>query len=585
MPEQRLCNVKGYVEIGDTVYALHDTTLYAVHRSTLRVAQMPLRFPPIKPDVASSARALFRDRDGRVFVGTMNGFAEIDLRARTLKNWRQVDSAHVGTIHYGQVQCIYQTADRRYWVATRGHGLFVYSKDLALWRTFTTSDGLPDDVIYMIAEDDDGMLWLTTNKGLAQFNPQTYKVERMFTTKDGLPNDEFNQYCFVKLRSGEFAGGGTGGLFIVDPKKLKEPAQKISVALTDFKVFETSQKLDTAITFKQFIALDYAQNFLAFEFSALSFSNRARIQYAYKLDGIDKDWIFTNDGVARYNSLAPGGYAFHVKARLENGEWGDARSLRLYIAPPFWQTTWFRLLTAILVVLAVVGTTKAIIAAKVRREVEELKRKQAIDAERERISADMHDDIGATLTQITLDIERLKLQSDRITSDALDSLASEMRQAMTSLSEIVWSINPRNDSVRAFAAYLRQKVNQLFERTPMALRLDFPDELPETKLSGAARHALFLATKEALHNAIKHSDASEISLSFQATSNALRIVVEDNGKGFKEAREFGVGLHSMQKRLREIGGMCAIRSEIGKGTRVEFCAPLTFAEEKSPLKK
>ncbi|MCS6989843.1 MAG: histidine kinase [Chloroherpetonaceae bacterium] len=581
---------KGYVELGDTVYVFAGTTLYAVHRRSLELKKTTLALSQAAPNSEPvSVRCCYLNREGQVLVGTMNGFAEFDAPTRSFKNWRLVNSKP-NIVHYGHVQCVYQTKDGRHWVGTRGGGLFIYGRKLETFENLSPRNGFPDNVVYDILEDDDGALWMTTNKGLVQFDPNAKKVLRVFGARDGLPNDEFNHHCFAKLQTGEFAGGGVGGIALFDPKRLKTNRAPLSVTLTDFKLFEESQKLDTAIEFKREIALKHWQNFFAFSFSALSFSEPRSIEYAYKLEGIDGDWIETQSNVARYNSVPHGEHDFRVKARVRNGAWGEERAIRLRIAPPFWKTTWFVAMATLFSLTMAILTVKALIERRVRAEVEAVKREEelklarqkAILAERERISADMHDDVGATLTRIAMTVEALKLRHRDLSpdvSEAISSIATAAREATASVSEIIWSMNPRYDSLDSFAAYLREKSRQLFERAPMELRIDFPDDIPEIELSGEMRHNLFLAVKEALNNALKHSGASHVRLLLALKGDALTLVVEDDGKGIEGEREFGNGLRAMRRRMENVGGACELRSELGKGARVEFKVRLKRDDE------
>lgn len=564
---------KAYVEIGDTVYVFANQTLYAVHRRSLegRISKLDLLYPD------NEARCCYRDRNGRLLVGTRNGFAELDLPSRSLRNWRFVNSPNV-ILHYGHVQTIYQTRDGRYWVGTRGGGLFVFGEKLETAENFSPRSGFPDNVVYDILEDDEGALWMTTNKGLIQFDPATNKALRVFGARDGLPNDEFNQHCFAKLRSGEFAGGGVGGLAIFNPKDLKAQAAPLSVVLTDFKIFEESQRLDSAIQFKRAIALTYAQNFFSFAFSALSFSNPKRVEYAYKLEGIDEHWIETRNNVARYNSVPDGEYLFRVKARFCNSDWGDERVIVVRVAPPFWKTAWFIAALSLALLTAMILSTRAFINRRIRDEVEKVKRQEeikraketAVLAERERIAADVHDDVGAILTTIAIKAEALKWRPQGVNAEDLSGLANAAREATASISEIVWSMNPRYDTLDSFAAYLREKSRHLFESAPMELHIEIPDDLPDVALSGEMRHNLFLCAKEALNNALKHSGARHVWLSLAFERDSLSIAVQDDGKGFDGGSDFGNGLHTMRKRMENIGGACDVRSELGNGARIEF---------------
>ncbi len=574
-------NIKGYLEIGDTVYAFHEEKVYAVHRQTLHYSTFSIEVPGTFFAEDRLIRCCFKSRNGQLFIGTRNGFAELDLPSRHAKNWR-LQHPMPSALGYGHIQTIFQTEDGRYWVGTRGGGLFIFTEQLELIEHQSLRNGFPDDVVYDILSDDNGSLWITTNNGLVQVDPKTGSVMQVFTVRDGLPNNEFNHQCFTKLKTGEFAGGGVGGFFIFNPNKLKPDTTSLFVALTDFKVFENFYPLDSAILFKHHIIMDYTKNFFAFSFSACSYKNPDAIEYAYMLDGIDKTWVEGQSTTARYNSVPHGDYIFRVKARFSNGRWGEVRDVLLSITPPFWRTTWFVVGVSLSLIVLSIVFVNSIIQRKVRTEKEKIERQEelkrareaALLAERERIYADMHDNIGATLSNIAITVNSLPREPNNIPIDTLNKLATLAREATQSVSAVVWSMNPRHDTIDSFAAYLRQQSRQQVDSTPIELSIDFPDPLPQIDMSGEVRHNLFLAVKEALNNMVKHSKATQAHLSMVLDAQTLTITVEDNGVGIEQKNAFGNGLHLMQKRLETVGGDCQITSEKGKGTQVRFQVPL-----------
>ncbi len=578
----RNANIKGYLEIGDTVYAFYLDQVYAVHRQTLKVSSFTIDVPGNVFGDDRSIRTCFKNRHGQVFIGTRHGLAELDLPSRRTKNWR-LQPPTPSVLGYGHIQAIYQTEDGRYWIGTRGGGLFIFNEQFELIEHKSVRSGFPDDVVYDILKDDNGLLWMTTNSGLVQLDPTTNLVTSVFTVRDGLLNNEFNHHCFTKLKTGEFAGGGIGGFCIFNPNQIKPDTTLLSVALTDFKVFEKSYPLDSAILFKRDITLDYTKNFFAFSFSACSYKNPEAIEYAYMLEGIDNTWIMTQGGTARYNSVPHGDYTFRVKARLSNAGWGSEREIRLSITPPFWRTAWFVTGASLVMVVLIVFIVSLIIRHKVRTESEAIRRQKELERERERtlsaerarISADMHDNIGAALTNITMIAEQLKQRPQNISADALNMLVLTAREATQDVRTIVWSMNHHYDRLDAFAAYLREKAHQQFDPTPIDFNIDFPDQLPPIEISGEMRHNLFLAVREALNNVVKHSHATRAHLSMTLEEQLLTIVVQDNGIGIEQKETFGNGTHLMQRRLKQIGGTCWITSEKGKGTQVRFQVSLT----------
>ena len=292
-------------------------------------------------------------------------------------------------------------------------------------------------------------------------------------------------------------------------------------------------------------------------------------------------------GQAEYSRLKPGRYWFRVAAAKANGELtGQEVSLPLVVVAPLYQRWEFWLVTGALVVAAVAWIGRVTVQQRMQRQVAALEQEQFMERERARIARDLHDNIGAGLTEIAM-------QSDWVHSDLAQSPTGETRQRVErirqsatelarSVDEIVWAINPANDTVKRFVNYLTQCTAQFLDAAGLWVRFDIPEDLPSTSLAGKARHYLFLAVREALNNAAKHARADLIRLEIRAENSSLRIVVEDNGCGFTPERATHAGTHegthegldNMRRRMEDIGGRLEITSRPGGGTRVEFIAPL-----------
>jgi signal transduction histidine kinase len=223
-----------------------------------------------------------------------------------------------------------------------------------------------------------------------------------------------------------------------------------------------------------------------------------------------------------------------------------------------------------------------------RRKVERLERQRAIERERARIAKDIHDDLGASLTRITLLSQSARSDLDNPAQAAanLDRIYRTAREVTRAMDEIVWAVNPQHDSLDSLASYLGRYAQDFLGAANVRCRLDFPVYLPAWPLSAEVRHNLFLAFKEALHNVVKHAAASEVRLSLALPESVFSLGVEDNGAGFaansgalerppEPARPGrGHGITNMRRRLAEIGGSCEIQSAPGQGTRIHFVVPV-----------
>jgi len=257
-----------------------------------------------------------------------------------------------------------------------------------------------------------------------------------------------------------------------------------------------------------------------------------------------------------------------VIACNSDGVWNETgNSLTLKILPHFYETLWFRILTGLGVVGLVAGAVWYSVMRRLHRKMEELARQQAVERERARIAKDIHDDLGANLTLIAVLGDLAKQDK---TVERIEKMAGTARQAVKSLDEIVWAVNPRNDTLAHLIDYTGQFAADYLRAAGVRCLLDLPEQTPPREISTAVRHNVFLVVKEALQNIVKHAHATEAWLRINATGQGLRIVIEDNGCGFERAPEDALadGLRNMRQRMEELGGECRIQSRAGAGTEI-----------------
>ncbi|MEZ0389857.1 MAG: sensor histidine kinase, partial [Verrucomicrobium sp.] len=238
-------------------------------------------------------------------------------------------------------------------------------------------------------------------------------------------------------------------------------------------------------------------------------------------------------------------------------------------------TLWFEGLALLGAAIAVVLTARHIINRRWRLRMAEVERQATLDRERTRIARDMHDELGASLTQIAITSQLAQLDPPEASPAHIAEVAAIARRAVTSLDEIVWAVNPRNDSLRSLMDYLGQYAVDFLNSAGLECELHLPDEIPARPVSAEYRHHLFLAAKEALNNLVKHSGATKAEVSTKLSAEGVRVEIADNGSGFDPiiCREAGNGLRNMQERLAEVQGTCTFESQPGLGTRVILQLP------------
>ena len=326
------------------------------------------------------------------------------------------------------------------------------------------------------------------------------------------------------------------------------------------------------------------RHWFEFQYTGLSFVAPEKVRFKYRLAGFDPDWVFAGTKrVASYNFLPAGPYSFQVVACNNDSIWNETgASFGFEVLPYFWQTTWFRLLTLAVLLAASGGLVWFDTRRRMRRKLERAERQRDIERERSRIAQDIHDDLGAQLTRITMMSEwaRGDLRDPARVAVGLRQIYDTAQQLTRSMDEIVWAVNPRHDNLESLGGYLEKFAQDWLATAGIRCRLDLPVQYPEWWLTSELRHNLFLACKEALHNVVKHSAAAEVHIRLQVQRGAFSLEIEDNGRGFPVAGgapnhgstpgrfSSGNGLENMARRLAAIGGTCEVQSASGSGTKV-----------------
>jgi signal transduction histidine kinase len=327
-----------------------------------------------------------------------------------------------------------------------------------------------------------------------------------------------------------------------------------------------------------------------FRYTALSFVAPEKVRFQCRLEPLDPEWMDTGTRrTANYTYLPPGNYTFRVIACNSDGVWNTAgAALAFTVQPHFWQVWWFRVLAGLAASALLTGVVLFDARRRMRRKLERVERQRAIERERARIAQDIHDNLGANLTRISLlsQSAHSELDNPRNAATQLDRIYSTARELTRAMDEIVWAVNPQHDTLDSLASYLGNFAQDFLGSLNIRCRLNVPLQLPHWPLTAEVRHNLFLAVKEALHNVVKHAAASEVYITVTTDPDSFTLIVRDNGTGFvldapaparlrepgRPAR--GNGLANMRQRLAKLGGHCEIQTAPGNGTEVKFVVPV-----------
>jgi ligand-binding sensor domain-containing protein/two-component sensor histidine kinase len=497
--------------------------------------------------------AICEDARGRLWLGSYgNGLFVLDKETGAyrhlpfdLKNPSRSPSA-VG------IYDIHRTKDGILWVGTMGGGLDRVNPETMEFRHYTTRQGLPNNYIKGIEEDSHGFLWLSTDFGISRFDPRTEAVMNL-KEEDGLMGNVFLSGAHSISKSGRLYFGGEKGAVSFHPDSIAWNRFVAPIVITTVRV------LDRPYPLWQPREFPHTQNSLAFEFVALDYTNPNMNSYAYKMEGADARWI--EAGKRRYASyphLVPGTYTFIVKGSNNDGLWNEqGATYRFTITPPFWNTPWF--IGSVAAVLLAIGVVAYNYRVNRLLEIERL---------RVRIASDLHDDIGSSLTRISLQSELIQENIEpEEQQNYLKSIAAMSRELVTSMSDIVWSIDARNDSIGSILDKMRNFGTTTLSMKDVSFSLAHSGLDQQKKISVAVRENLYLVFKEAINNIAKHASATNVQVVLRNDSDKFTMIIADDGKGWEgNERPSGHGIKNMKMRAARLGGTLEfVRDE---GTRV-----------------
>jgi len=544
-------------------------------------------------------RALAEDRTGDIWIGTGGGVLYKFAGGKITPNPMS------GSLTNQSIWSLLPEADGTLWVGTFRGGLLRF-KDGKFTR-YTMQDGLPSDIVCQILNDGLGNLWIGSHQGIFRVPKSSFedfdagKIESLpciaYGLYDGLPTLECSGNYQPSCWRGHDGGlwfATVKGLVSVQPAEVPvnrlPPPVVIEGIFVDGKPFgngnhpaDRAKNPSADISRNELLRILPGRHQFDFHYTALSFAAPDKVRFRYRLEGLDEGWVEA-DGKrsAHYGPLRPGDYCFQVIACNNDGVWNDAgATISFRVLPHFWETLWFDCLVSVFLAGIALGTGRFAMMRKLRRKLEQLKQQQAIEHERERIAKDIHDDLGAGLTQIMLQSSLARRGSQEQSEAHLDQISGTARELVGAMDEIVWAIDPENDTLDGLVTYIGKFVEEYVTQAGLRCRLDLPPELPHLVLSAEARHNLYLAIKEALNNAVKHAQASEISFALKLQTSSFTLLVKDDGRGFIPGAtgtspadslriSSGHGLRHLASRLEKIGGTSTIRSVPGQGTEVEL---------------
>jgi signal transduction histidine kinase/ligand-binding sensor domain-containing protein len=548
-----------------------------------------------------------------VWVGGHRGIERFDQKSKNWKTWD--DIPEMKNVSSYSTRLLKEDSEGNVWLGTLGHGLLRYCQKTKQIIVFDKQSGLtcenirslfqdkgtmwvgtdcglfridlnnlivqnhysvktsgrfklPNDVIYGILKDNNGYLWLSSNRGLAKFSPKD-GILRTYDVTDGLQSNEFNTNVAYKHTDGTLYFGGVNGVNYFNPDHLKTntfvPPIKITGIVVRDSIFAPNQKA---------IILHHTHNFINFEYVALNFSNPQKNQYKYKMEGIDDKWIDAgNKRTANYTNLPPGDYVFKVIGSNNDGVWNrEGASVQITILSPWWSTWWFRALLILLLIGGVYGLFRYRLSQQLmRREAEIRASLMAQEVERQRFSRELHDGVGANLSLLKMYLSSFK-DKDVPTKELKERSEKLLAGSIGEIRRLIHDMHPR--SLQDLG--LVKSVDEMVQLVNLVneINIDFvAKDMPEY-LYESMEINLFRIIQELLHNAIKHSEAKHVWLNMECSKHLLILTYKDDGKGFDTSKaNEGNGLLNIRNRVTLLKGNITLNSAASQGTRLTIVIP------------
>lgn len=471
-----------------------------------------------------------------------------------------------------------RATDSVLWFTTFGGGLVKYSPKRDLFKAYSENDGLVNTNVWSVYPDKNGKLWLSTDNGVASFNLQT-ETFKNYNKKDGLNYEDFSLTAHAQSPSGELWFGNPEGLTVFHPDNLSPSKHKPLTRISAIEInYEAHSDFLKQYKTTNTLVLKPEDQTVTFSLAAMSFRDPENNRLAYKLEGYDQDWVFqpASQQKVTYTSLPHGNYTFHAKSATKSGLWGNELIVDLEVIPPFYKTLWFRSLILILLIVIISLLTYLYNRNKYLKQIKAFETRQKIQNERERISKDLHDHVGAHLTRIITDLDVLSIQMDTASSqkylDKIEDTRNFTHDTIQLLRDTIWAINKDSYWVKEFAekceAFLEKYLGDFLE-----WKVECYAET-ERNLSPNQVLNLLRVLQEATQNMLKYANATQFSVQI-ISRDKLHIRISDNGIGMTKISEpkNHYGLRNMKDRITEIDGNFEIRSSPSNGLRIYITLP------------
>ncbi len=511
---------------------------------------------------------LMEDKAGNMWVSTATGLNRIDAKTNEIKTFYH-NPDDPNSIPHNIILTTYEDRNGNIWIGTKGGGMGKMNPLNFKCENYSTNEGLPNDYVHGILEDVNGKLWCSTGEGLAVYNPATKKITSYYKNI-GLPGNEFETNSFYKTNTGDLLFAGPEGYCFFNPKQ------------TEKYIFHSKLYLDNlTINYKprdyengQTLQLDYNDKVLHITPQILDFIDPEHHSIRYKLEGFDTNWIYINNEnkIISYTNLPFGNLKLIVQSKHSSEEeYSATQTLNIYVSPPFWKTNLFLFLMIISGIGITYLITRYYSQRKLKKQLREVELKQKIQNERERISRDLHDNIGANITYMISSLDHIQYKSHKKNDDETayqaDKLSDFARNTMQQLRESIWAINSETITLSEWVEKVNEYMATMLENRDEQYHIKNSIELDCNMHPNIAIN-LYRMVQEIVNNALKHAQSKNIFIQIHQEKNLI-IEISDDGIGYDSNEKFEghYGLKNLHERAKEINASMKTRSAIAKGTK------------------
>lgn len=566
---------------------------------------------------------IYIDRQGVIWVGLISGLYKFTESNKTFTKY-SYDSDDSLSLSNNFVRSIYEDKIGNLWIGTN-KGLDLFDREKTQFTHFKESKNIPEKPIFGILEDSYGNLWLSTSKGLQKFNPKN-KTFVNYDVSDGLIGNQFSNGAYSKNRKGELFFGGIGGFSLFHPDSIRDNMFVPPTKITAFKKFGKDVYFEESIEVIDEINLDYDENFISFEFTALNYINSDKNQYAYKLEGVDNSWIYCGTRrFASYTNLDPGNYIFRVKASNNVGIWNEqGSSVRINISPPFWGTWWFRIIVLFMFAMSIflfikirlssVKKQNKLLDKEVKNRtndlLHEIEERKIIEAElkelnerKDKLFSIISHDLKSPFSALSGMTELMISDYDDLTNEekkeCLNSISISSKGIYNLLTNLLdWSrINSGRMEYEPKIidiCVLSKEVLSLLETSIKKKRLQLFNNIEPNLDAFADYNMVFSVMQNLIFNSIKFSKENDkielkskklddnieievldtgIGMDEKTVSNLFRIDVHNTNVGTSGEKGTGLGIILCKELVEKHGGELTVESSLNKGTKFNFTLP------------